>query len=146
MGRLTMTKTEREAFLAGVHIGVVAIAAGDRAPLAGPVWYAYEPGGEVRFTIDRNSVKARRLERAGRASLCAQTETPPTYQYVTVEGPATVEPGFDPDERRAVARRYLGDELGDAYIEDTQAESARIVTVRLRPERWLSVDYGKFFD
>jgi len=139
-----MTPAEREAFLAGVHVGVVAIDDGDRAPLTVPVWYAYEPGGEVRFITGGDSRKAGCLARAGRASLCAQTESAP-YQYVSVEGTVTIEPGIDPDERRAIARRYLGDELGDAYYEGTAADAAGSVTVRLRPERWLTVDYGKLF-
>jgi PPOX class probable F420-dependent enzyme len=139
-----MTQAERETFLAGVHVGVLAIDDGDRAPLTVPVWYAYEPGGEVRFTTGGDSRKAQCLERAERASLCAQTETAP-YQYVSVEGPATIEPGADPEQRRAIARRYLGDELGDAYVEATAGETAGMVTVRLRPERWLTVDYRKQF-
>jgi nitroimidazol reductase NimA-like FMN-containing flavoprotein (pyridoxamine 5'-phosphate oxidase superfamily) len=34
---ITMTKQEREAFLAGVHVGVVSIAEQGRGPLAVPV-------------------------------------------------------------------------------------------------------------
>jgi PPOX class probable F420-dependent enzyme len=139
-----MTRAEREAFLAGVHVGVIGVDDGDRAPLTVPVWYAYEPGGEVHFITGGDSRKARSLERAGRASLCAQTETAP-YQYVSVEGPVTIEQSVDPDERRAVARRYLGDELGDAYTDATAADAAGSVTVRLRPEHWLTVDYRKQF-
>jgi PPOX class probable F420-dependent enzyme len=144
MSQLTMRSAEREAFLAGVHVGVVGIDDGDRAPLTVPVWYAYEPGGEVRFITGGDSRKAQCLERAGRASLCAQTETAP-YQYVSVEGSVTIDPAVDPDERRAIAHRYLGPELGDAYYEGTAADAAASVTVRLRPERWLTVDYGKLF-
>ena len=139
-----MTKAEREAFLADVHVGVLGIDGGDRAPLTVPVWYAYAPGGDVLFTTGGDSRKAGCLKRAGRASLCAQTETAP-YQYVSVEGPVTIEPGADTEQRRAIARRYLGDELGDAYAEATAAEAAGMVTVRLRPERWLTVDYRKQF-
>lgn len=139
-----MTQAEREAFLAGVHVGVLGIDDGDRAPLTVPVWYAYEPGGEVRFTTSGDSRKAQCLRRAGRASLCAQTETVP-YQYVSVEGSVTIDSGVDPDERRAIAHRYLGPELGDAYYEGTAADAVGNVTVCLRPERWLTVDYGKLF-
>jgi PPOX class probable F420-dependent enzyme len=139
-----MTQAERETFLAGVHVGVLAIDDGDRAPLTVPVWYAYEPGGEVRFTTGGDSRKAQCLERAERASLCAQTETAP-YQYVSVEGAVTIERHVDPDERRAIAHRYLGPELGDAYYDATAADAVDSVTVRLAPERWLTVDYNKMF-
>jgi nitroimidazol reductase NimA-like FMN-containing flavoprotein (pyridoxamine 5'-phosphate oxidase superfamily) len=82
---LTMTKEEREAFLADVHVGVISIAEDGHGPLTVPVWYSYEAGGEVRITA-RRSRKGKLLERAGRFSLCAQTERPP-YKYVSVEGP-----------------------------------------------------------
>jgi Pyridoxamine 5'-phosphate oxidase len=83
---LTMTKEEREAFLADVHVGVISVAEDGHGPLTVPVWYSYEPEGEVRIITARRSRKGKRLERAGRFSLCAQTETPP-YKYVSVEGP-----------------------------------------------------------
>src|SRR5205807_2938090 len=59
------------------------------APLVTPVWYSYEPGGDVVFVFSAASEKVRLIEAAGRASLCAQTETVP-YRYVAVEGPAVV--------------------------------------------------------
>jgi PPOX class probable F420-dependent enzyme len=144
MGQLTMSKAEREQFLAGLHVGVLGVAADGRAPLTVPVWYAYEPGGEVRFITGGDSRKAQLLEQAGRASLCVQTEQAP-YQYVSVEGPVAIEPQFDPDERRAIAHRYLGPELGDAYYDGTEADHLGAVTVRVTPARWLSVDYNKMF-
>ena len=45
-------------------------------------------------------------------------------------------------DRRPLARRYLGTELGDRYIESTR-DLAGGVLVRMRPERWLTVDYAK---
>jgi hypothetical protein len=44
-----------------------------------------------------------------------------------------------------MAHRYLGPELGDLYVEATAADAATTVTFRMRPERWLSVDYTKQF-
>ena len=142
---MAMSPTEREAFLADVHVGIVSVANDDRGPLSVPVWYAYEPGGLLSVITGRASQKARRIDAAGRFSVCAQTETAP-YQYVSVEGPVVaVEDPVDADERRAVAHRYLGPELGDLYLEATAADAATSVTFRMRPERWLSVDYTKQF-
>jgi hypothetical protein len=42
-----------------------------------------------------------------------------------------------------MAYRYLGQEFGDAYLSATEADVAGSVVIRMRPERWLSVDYGK---
>ena len=59
---LAMTREEREAFLAEVHVGVVSIADPERGPLTVPIWYAYEPGGELRIVTDRDSRKGWLLE------------------------------------------------------------------------------------
>ena len=49
----------------------------------------------------------------------------------------------DPDERRALAHRYLGEEIGDLYFQSTAATEASMVTVRIQPEHWLSTDFAK---
>ncbi len=138
----TMTKEEREAFLADVHVGIISIAEDGRGPLTVPIWYCYEPGGEVRVITARLSRKGKLLERAGRFSLCAQTEAPP-YKYVSVEGPIVAIEAVDVErDRRPLAHRYLGAAMGDRYIESTR-EAVGNVLIRMRPEQWLTVDYGK---
>src|SRR5678816_4775383 len=123
---LTMTKLEREAFLAGVHVGIISIAEEGRGPLTVPIWYAYEPGGELRVITGRNSLKGRLLAHAGRFSVCVQTETPP-YKYVSVEGPVVgIEPADLERDRRPLAHRYLGAQSGDQYIEKTRLELSLI--------------------
>ena len=110
---LTMTKMEREAFLAGVHVGMISIAEEGRGPLTVPIWYAYAPGGELRLITGRHSRKGRLLTQAGRCSLCVQTESPP-YRYVSVEGPITAIEAVDVErDLRPLAHRYLGAEEGD---------------------------------
>jgi nitroimidazol reductase NimA-like FMN-containing flavoprotein (pyridoxamine 5'-phosphate oxidase superfamily) len=142
---LAMTPSERDAFLAGVHVGVLSVAEPGRAPLTVPVWYAYEPGGLVTVLTGRTSRKAELLEQAQRLSLCAQTETAP-YQYVSVEGPVVrVDTTVDGAERQAMAYRYLGREFGDLYLAATEADAAEEVAIRMRPERWRTVDYNKQF-
>ena len=144
---LRMTKTEREEFLAGLHVGVISIAEPGRGPLSVPIWYGYEPGGELWIVTEADSRKGRLLKQVERFSLCAQTEQPP-YKYVTVEGPITsiTSSQVERDER-PMAHRYLGAEFGDRYIEATGGAEARAnnVLVKMRPERWLSVDYAKEF-
>jgi PPOX class probable F420-dependent enzyme len=137
-----MSRSEREQFLAGVHVGVLSVAASDsRGPLTVPVWYSYEPGGLVSVSTGRNTLKARAIEAAGRFSLCAQDERPP-YKYVTVEGPAVIE-DVDLSERLALARRYLGTEGGDAFIAANPGTDGEDIVIRMTPERWLSADFGK---
>jgi nitroimidazol reductase NimA-like FMN-containing flavoprotein (pyridoxamine 5'-phosphate oxidase superfamily) len=143
--KTTMTRAEREAFLAGLHVGVISIPDVDRGPLTVPIWYAYEPGGELRLVTEPGSRKGRLLSKGLRVSLCVQTESLP-YKYVSVEGPVVaIEPADVERDARALAHRYLGPELGDRYVEATSADRSAggSVLVRIRPERWLSVDYAK---
>ncbi len=141
---LAMTRAEREAFLADLHVGVLSVEDPGRAPLTIPIWYAYEPGGDVRIITGRGSRKFGLLEKAKRASLCAQTEAPP-YKYVSIEGPIAIEPCDLERDERPMAYRYLGRELGDGYIEATSDQRDGTVLIRIRPQRWLTVDYTKQF-
>jgi nitroimidazol reductase NimA-like FMN-containing flavoprotein (pyridoxamine 5'-phosphate oxidase superfamily) len=142
---LGMTRAEREAFLAGTHVAIVSVADGVRGPLTVPVWYRYEPGGVVFFVTAKASRKAGLIRTAGRLSLCVQTETPP-YLYVTVEGPARLlgEPDREVDVR-AIAHRYLGEQMGEMYLTLTAEQHAPglNVVVRLDPERWITADFRK---
>lgn len=145
MNPLAMSKEEREAFLAGVHVAVLTVTRPGKGPLAVPVWYAYEPGGDVRFVTADSAPKSKLIRAAGRVSLCVQTESVP-YKYLTVEGPTTIEkPDFERDVR-AIAYRYLGREMGERYIVSTE-EARRTspeILVRIRPEGWRSEDFSKW--
>jgi nitroimidazol reductase NimA-like FMN-containing flavoprotein (pyridoxamine 5'-phosphate oxidase superfamily) len=144
---LAMSKTEREAFLAALHVGVISIPDPGRGPLTVPIWYGYEPGGELWVLTDRSSRKGKLLAKGTRISLCAQTEVPP-YQYVSVEGPIVAIEASDTErDSRPMAHRYLGKDFGDQYVAATsgEREAGGSVVVRVRPERWLSVDYKKQF-
>lgn len=136
----TMTVAERVAFVAGVHVGVLAVDEAGRGPHALPIWYLYEDG-EVLIGIDGSSRKAALLRAAGRASLTVQTESAP-YQYVSVEGPVVLEPATH--DEVALATRYLGAELGAWYVEHNP-RTADSLTVRLRPEHWRTFDFAKLF-
>ena len=135
----SMSRAEREEFLAGVHVGVLSVASGeDRGPLTIPVWYTYQPGGTVNVSTGRSARKARAIAVAGRFSLCAQDERPP-YKYVAVEGPVVMEDATDA-ERLELARRYLGIDGGDAYLAANPGGSQ--VMIRMTPEHWLSRAYS----
>ena len=139
----TMTTTERERFLADVRVGIISIAEEGRGPLTVPIWYGYMPGGELSVWMEKGSRKTRLLESVGRFSLCVQSEQRP-YQYVSVEGPITAIEAVDRErDARPIARRYLGVEAGDAYIDDMadSLDSGAQIVVRMRPERWLTADY-----
>lgn len=137
-----MSPAEREQFLAAVHVGVLSVAVGSAGQtLAVPIWYSYRPGGPLTVLTGRRTRKAAAIRAAGRFSLCAQDDRPP-YRYVTVEGPVSEEEP-DPAERLAMAQRYLGAAGGERYVADNPESELGNVAFRMRPEHWLSRDYGK---
>jgi hypothetical protein len=133
-----MTAEEKQTFLADVHVGVLSIARDGAGPLTVPIWYDYEPGGDLWFITGPDSRKGVLLSEGVRVSLCAQTEAAP-YKYVSVEGPVV---SITPEgaEVEPMAIRYLGDEMGRAYAAQSAASG---VVARVRPENWLAVDYSK---
>ncbi len=140
---VAMSAAERDEFLADVHVGVLSAAVGTAArTLAVPVWYSYQPGGQLTVLTGRRSRKAAAIRAAGRFGLCVQDDKPP-YCYVSVEGPVVSEEELDPAERLAMARRYLGTAGGDRYVTDNPDPGRKNVAFRMRPERWLSQDQGK---
>jgi PPOX class probable F420-dependent enzyme len=139
MAQMSMTADEREAFLAEVRIGVLAVERPDGPPLVSPIWYRYSPGGAVEMTTEAGARKAVLAAEAGRATLCVQREEMPPA-YVTVEGPVVL--GEAPRDMRVdIASRYLGAEMGEAYVASTEGGDDTALT--LTPERWRTVDFSK---
>ena len=139
-----MTPAEREAFLAEAHVAVVTVADDHgRAPLAVPLWYAYQPGGAIILVTDGHSRQARLIRAAGRVTVCAQTQRLP-YRYACVEGPVTaIKHTVTVEQRRQHARRDLSHQDADAYIAATHDVTARSCAIHIRPEHWLTRDYTK---
>jgi hypothetical protein len=133
---------DRELFLAEPHIAALSVSAGpDRGPLTVPIWYQYEPGGEVWILTEARSRKAHLIEAAGCFTLMVDRVTP-TTRYVSVEGPVTrTIPGTD-ELRREMAERYLLPEQAEAYLKMAGAEFGEEIAIYLRPQRWLSSDLG----
>lgn len=115
--------------------------------LAVPIWYHYEPGGDVTFftgTQGRTARKARLIERSGVLSLSVQRPDFP-YRYVTVEGTVV---GVDrpPAEERmlAVVRRYLPEEAARGFVSAELANPGPgLMLFTVRPDRWLTFDFGQ---
>ena len=136
-----MTKEEREAFLADLHVGIIGINNQERGPLMLPIWYSYTPGGEIKFVTMKDSWKARRLRAEMRFSLCVQNEEPP-YQYVSVEGNITSLEDADHDrDLLPLALSYYGEDEGKKYALETQGNDE--IVIHMKPEKWLTADYNK---
>lgn len=143
----SLTEEEREKFLAEPHVAVLSVVSeNDRPPLTVPIWYDYRPGGTITFftgTGGRQARKTRLLEQAGRLSFCVQQPSHP-YRYVTVEGTvvgADREPSTE--DVAAIVSRYLPEEAAQAVAEsETTERTGAFVLFTVRPDRWLSTDFG----
>lgn len=137
----SFSETERQDFLAALHVGVLSVAASDgRPPASVPMWYDYTPEGNIRINTGASSRKARLIQRAGAVTLAVQREEPP-YQYVVVEGTVIETNTPTPrDVREAIAIRYLGEEGGRAFVRGLGDSESVLFTVR--PDRWLTADFS----
>lgn len=142
-----MTEPEREAFLAEPRVAVLSVAADDdRPPLTVPVWYGYQPGGNLTFYTGTQGRKARKtslIRKAGVLSLSVQHDEFP-YKYVTVEG-TVVAVDQPPSAARmlAIARRYLPEEQAEGFIQaELDHPGPDLVLFTIRPDRWLTADFS----
>jgi nitroimidazol reductase NimA-like FMN-containing flavoprotein (pyridoxamine 5'-phosphate oxidase superfamily) len=141
-----LTEQEQQQFLADLHIAVLSLPSDDeRPPLAFPIWYGYEPGGQITYYTHRSDPKVRKLRllhEGSAVSLVVQREELP-YKYVTVEGTVIAEnqaPAFE--DMLAIVRRYLPEDDAWAYINHEIESGAALVIFSIRPDRWSGYDFG----
>ncbi|ANP57174.1 nitroimidazol reductase NimA-like FMN-containing flavoprotein (pyridoxamine 5'-phosphate oxidase superfamily) [Streptomyces griseochromogenes] len=140
---MALTREEREAFLAEAHVAALAVDSGPgRAPLAVPIWYWYEPGGDVWIMTGRESRKYGLISEAGRFTLMID-RLEPTIRYVSVQGPVVRTTPATVDELRKISARYLSAEKVDAYVDFALKNHGEQVVIHMRPERWVSSDLGQ---
>ncbi len=122
---------EQRAFLVEPHIAVVCTNGPQGVPHAIPTWFFFEDG-EVVMIAGRGSQRVRNLERDPAMTVVVDRRTIPYYS-LTLSGRASIDPPPTPEESRRMATRYLGQYLGERYLQGRSGEGS--VTVRLRPER-----------
>ena len=136
----SLSEKDRESFLARRHIAVLSMPNGEHAPISSPIWYGYEPGGDINIFIHETSLKARRMLEGVRVSFTVHTEDP--LVWVSAEGPVvSIRKGdLDRDFRR-LAQRYLDnpDEQRER-VEAYRTAEDEMLWVTIRPERWRSSD------
>ena len=126
-----MNEQEREKFLKQANVAVLAtVGRGERAHAA-PIWYLYEDGVFIMST-GRGSQKHRNVEAHPEVTLVVDDRTVP-YYAVMAQGRVEIGPRLADDDRLKMAVRYLGEEMGRAYIALVQCEDS--VTIRLRPRK-----------
>ena len=139
---MALSREEREQFLAEPHVGALSVVERpDRAPLTMPIWYQYEPGGELWIATEPESRKMRAIRAAGRFGIMVERSTP-TVRYVSVQGPVVrVEPA-SAERSREMARRYVPAARVEEYLEFERTQIGPMVVVQMRPDHWLSSDLG----
>ncbi|WP_132190404.1 pyridoxamine 5'-phosphate oxidase [Kribbella orskensis] len=140
----TMTKQQREEFLAGPHVGVLSVAGGaGQAPTSVPTFYTYEPGGEITMftgTQRRAPKRIERIKEAGVVTLVVQREAMPPA-YVTVEAELVAVAPPTPEQMLTIARRYMPEEHAQGYVQAELGDPGNIVILlTFRPVRWFSSD------
>ncbi|MFI2782530.1 pyridoxamine 5'-phosphate oxidase family protein [Streptomyces sp. ALB3] len=140
---MALTRAEREQFLAEPHVAALAVDAAEegRAPLTVPIWYQYEPGGDLWIMTGRDSRKGTSIARAGRFSIMVDRLSP-TIRYVSVEGPVVATLPATREQLVEISARYLPAEKVDGYVDFAWKEHGEQVVIHMRPQRWLSSDLG----
>lgn len=139
---MALSVRERQEFLAEPHIGALSVLERpDRAPLTIPIWYDYEPGGELWVRSELDARKARAIRSTGRFSLMVQ-RSEPTARYVTVEGPLVRIASDSSEQAWEMAARYLPAEKVAEYVEYERTQLGEHFAMYMRPEHWISSDLG----
>jgi hypothetical protein len=142
MADSSLSVRDRELFLAEPHVAALSVSAGQsRGPFTAPIWYQYAPGGEAWVLTEARSRKARLIGAAGRFTLMVE-RVMPTVRYVSVEGPVTRTVQGTEELLREIAARYLPPDKVPAYIEFVETELGEQVAIYLRPQRWMTADFG----
>ena len=126
-------RDDREELLKQPNIAVLAsVGPGGRAH-AVPIWYLYE-GGVFIMSTGRGSQKHRNIEADPEVTLVVDRRTLP-YYAVMAQGTAEIGPPLSEEARRRMAVRYLGEEMGRAYVARRGGDES--ITIRLRPRRFI---------
>lgn len=100
----------------GTRTAKLATVRRDGRPHVAPIWFVLDEEARVVFTTWGASVKGRCLVRDPRVALTVDVEAQP-YSFVVIEGTATISQDLDDLRLWAtrIARRYMGDDLAEAY-------------------------------
>jgi nitroimidazol reductase NimA-like FMN-containing flavoprotein (pyridoxamine 5'-phosphate oxidase superfamily) len=140
---VALTREDREKFLAEPFVAALAVDAVEdgRAPLTVPIWYQYEPGGDIWIMTERDSRKAAAIRAAGRFTLMVD-RLEPTVRYVSVEGPVVGTAPATREQLVEMSARYLDPAKVEAYVDFAWENHGDMVVIRMRPQRWISADLG----
>ena len=122
-------------FLAEPRVGVFAVSAVNGPPAATPVWYGYEPGGEVWIVTSASTRKAKLLARTGTATLVVEESGQnATFVAVDLELVSSKDAGSADD--RELASRYLEGEALESFVDMAGEQIPDEKRYTFRPTKW----------
>jgi PPOX class probable F420-dependent enzyme len=136
-----LTSQEIDAYLAGPHVAHFASIRQDGTPHISPVWYRWEDG-KVTVVSGDSAVKTRNVRQNPKVAISVATDEWP-YQYVILEGDATVENANLRDTVRSIFSRYEGTERGAQDADELTRSDQRLVAIIIDVNRvmsWKGVD------
>ncbi len=137
-----LTPQEVDDYLAGPHVGHFASIRRNGGPHISPVWYQWragsEPGtGVITVVSGESAVKTRNVRRNPKVSLSVATDEWP-YQYVILEGDATVTTDDIREAVRSIFSRYEGAERGEEDANELTQGGQQLVAIVIHVKRILS--------
>jgi PPOX class probable F420-dependent enzyme len=135
-----MSKKEISKFLVqGTLTGKLATVKKDGSPHVVPIWFTVDDDnnrkGDIIFTTNSISVKAKNIQRNNRVSICIDDQTPP-FSFITIYGIARIQ-HYKQNEllkwATKIAERYMGKKNAQAYGKRNSTEGE--VVVRIKPIR-----------
>ncbi|MCY3544167.1 MAG: PPOX class F420-dependent oxidoreductase [Chloroflexota bacterium] len=115
-----MTQEQIHEYLKLPMIADLATVNPDGSPHVAPVWFRWD-GDVVKVFTQTTAVKVRNIRNDARVSMAVSKQDAP-YGYVIVNGTAKISNDGIPDEVRAMAIHYKGEEEGEIYIRQALQE------------------------
>lgn len=115
-----MTQEQIHEYLKMPMIADLATVNPDGSPHVAPVWFRWD-GEVVKVFTQTTAVKVRNIRNDPRVSMAVSKQDAP-YGYVIVNGAAQISNEGIPDEVRAMAIHYKGEEEGEIYIQQALRE------------------------
>ena len=128
----------------GTFTGKLATVKKDGSSHIVPIWFVLDGSnkngngdrkdGDIIFTTNGSSVKAKNIERDNRVSICVDDQTPP-FSFVIVYGTAKIDHYRQNELFRfatRIARRYMGKGNAEDYGRRNSAEGEVLVRIKAK--------------
>jgi PPOX class probable F420-dependent enzyme len=137
-------KEIRRFLMQGTFTGKLATVKKDGSSHIVPIWFVLDGSnkngngdrkdGDIIFTTNGSSVKAKNIERDNRVSICVDDQTPP-FSFVIVYGTAKIHHYRQNELFRfasRIARRYMGKDNAEDYGRRNSAEGEVLVRIKAK--------------